>query len=94
MDERQRRRIFQWIKTLSNDRFWSWMNWLHSRAYAAAVKHYTEAAEIVLPPRYQKALHEKATEIREAWDGMKTVTLEETEGVEFERVMGLRTYER
>jgi len=88
MDERQKRRIFQWIKTLSNEKFWSWMNWVHSRAYAAAVQHYTEAAEIVLPPKLQKQLHEKAAEIREQWDGMRAVTLEETEGVEFERVMG------
>lgn len=64
------------------------MNWLHSRAYAAAVQHYTEAAEIVLPPRLQKQLHAKATEIRELWDGMKTVTMDETEGVEFSKVMG------
>ena len=88
MDERQRRRIFQWVKTLSNEKFWSWMNWLHSQAYAKEVKHYTEAAEIVLPPRLQKQLHDKARQIREEWDGMATITLDETEGVEFERVMG------
>jgi hypothetical protein len=87
MDERQQRLIFQWVKALSNDRFWSWMNWVHSRAYAAAVQHYTEAAEIVLPPRLQKQLHEKAREIRETWDGMKTISMEETEAVEFEKVM-------
>jgi len=88
MDERQKRRIFQWVKSLSNDRFWSWMNWVHSQAYAKAVQHYTEAAEIVLPPRLQKQLHEKATEIREIWDGMATVTLDDTTGQEFDRVMG------
>ncbi|GIQ67431.1 hypothetical protein DUZ99_02145 [Xylanibacillus composti] len=88
MDDRQRRRIFQRVKTFSNDKFWEWMNWLHSQAYAKAVQHYTEAAEIVLPPRYQKALHDKATEIREQWDGMSTVTLDGTTGTEFDRVMG------
>jgi len=87
MDDRQKRRIFQWIKTLTTERFWSWMNWVHSRAYAAAVQHYTEAAEIVLPPRLQKALHEKAREIREMWDGMRTISMDETEGIEFEKVM-------
>ncbi len=59
MDDRQKKRVFQWVKSLSNDRFWAWMNWVHSRAYAAAVQHYTEAgitifedefmAHIVLP---------------------------------------------
>ena len=87
MDERQKRRIFQWVKTLSNEKFWNWMNWVHSRAYAAAVQHYTEAAEIVLPPRLQKQLHEKAKEIRVTWDGMRRIDTEETEAVEFDRVM-------
>ena len=88
MDERQQRRIFQWVKSLSNEKFWSWMNWLHSQAYAKAVQHYTEAAEIVLPPRLQKQLHAKATEIRETWDGMATVTLDDTDGTEFDQVLG------
>ena len=87
MDDRQKRRIFQRVKAMTNDQFWAWMNWLHSQAYAKAVEHYTDAAEIVLPPRYQKALHEKATEIRETWDGMKTISMEETEAVEFDKVM-------
>jgi hypothetical protein len=87
MDERQKRKIFQWVKSLSNEKFWSWMNWVHSRAYAAAVQHYTEAAEIVLPPRLQKQLHEKARQIREEWDGMRTISMDETEGIEFEKVM-------
>lgn len=87
MDERQKRRVFQWVKSLSTEKFWTWMNYLHSKAYAKAVQHYTEAAEIVLPPKLQKQLHAKATEIRETWDGIREMTLEETEGVEFERVM-------
>jgi hypothetical protein len=93
MDDRQKRRIFQWVKSLSTERFWSWMNWLHSRAYAAAVRHYTEAAEIVLPPRLQKQLHAKAAEIRELWDGMKTITLDETEAEDFDKVLGRRETE-
>jgi len=56
MDDRQKRRTFQWVKSLSNEKFWTWMNWLHSQAYAKAVQHYTEAAEIVLPRRLQKQL--------------------------------------
>ena len=78
MDDRQKRRIFQWVKSLSTERFWSWMNWVHSRAYAAAVRHYTEATEIVLPPRLQKKLHAKAEEIRELWDGVFEVSTDIT----------------
>jgi len=88
LDDRQKRRAFQRIKAMTNDQFWQWMNWLHSQAYAKAVEHYTDAAEIVLPPRLQKQLHAKATEIRELWEGMATITLDDTTGQEFDRVMG------
>lgn len=43
----QKRRIFQRLKSLSNEKFWSAMNVLHTRAYAAAERHYQEAMEIV-----------------------------------------------
>lgn len=88
MDDRQKRRVFQRVKAMTNDGFWAWMNWLHSQAYAKAVQHYTEAAEIVLPPRLQEQLHDKATEIREVWDGIEAVTLDETTGDEFDKIMG------
>jgi len=88
MDDRQKRRIFQRVKAMTNDQFWAWMNWLHSQAYAKAVENNTDAAEIVLPPRLQKQLHAKATEIRELWDGMATITLDDTTGQEFDLVMG------
>lgn len=87
MNEIDKRKAFQRVKSMSNEQFWDWMNWMHSRAYAAAVKHYTESAEMVLPPRLQKQLHDKATEIRESWDGMKTVSMDKTEHMEFEKVM-------
>lgn len=73
-------------KTLSE--FKDRMNVLHTKAYAAAVRHYTEAAEIVLPPRYQKALHEKAAEIRETWDRMRTITVDVTEEEDFSKMFG------
>lgn len=88
MNDTQRRKAFQRIKSMTTDRFWSWMNWVHTKAYAAAVRHYTEAAEIVLPPRLQKQLHAKAAEIREEWDGMKTINLDETEAEDFDHVLG------
>jgi len=85
MTPAEKRRGFQWVKTLTTERFWSFMNFLHGKAYGAAVRHYSEAAEVVLPPRYQKLLHDKAKEIREKWDGMNEITLDETERMDFER---------
>jgi hypothetical protein len=58
------------------------MNFVHSRAYAKAEQHYQEAMDIVLQPKQKAAVVAKATEIRESWDGMATITLDETEGTE------------
>lgn len=86
MNDQQRRRAFQKIKSFTNDKFWSWMNWMHSRAYAKAEQHYQEAMSIVLQPKQAAAVTEKAKEIRESWDGMGTITLDETEGTEFQEM--------
>lgn len=82
MNEAQRRRAFQKIKSFNNAKFWDWMNVMHTRAYAKAEQHYQEAMDIVLQPKQKAAVIAKATEIREEWDGMATVTLSETEGTE------------
>lgn len=74
-NEQTKRQTFQQVKTWSNERFWNWMNQIHSEAYFKAVGHYREAAEVVLPPRLQKQLHDKAVEIREQWDGIATVNV-------------------
>ncbi|WP_339292709.1 hypothetical protein MKY48_08560 [Paenibacillus sp. FSL W8-0187] len=84
MDEQTRRRVFQKVKTFSNHKFWNWMNYMHSRAYAKAAQHYEEAMGIVLQPKQAAAVKSKATEIREKWDGMSTVTIDDTEGAEFQ----------
>lgn len=86
MDEPQRRRAFQKVKTYSNDKFWSWMNFIHSRAYAKAEQHYQEAMDIVLQPKQKAAVMAKAKEIREQWDGMTTITIDDTEGAELQSV--------
>ncbi|GIO33234.1 hypothetical protein J2TS6_43750 [Paenibacillus albilobatus] len=86
MTENQRRRAFQKVKTFSNDRFWSWMNYIHSRAYAKAAQHYEEAMSIVLQPKQAAAVKSKATEIREQWDGMVTITIEDTDGADLQSV--------
>lgn len=84
MTEEQRRRAFQKVKNYSNNKFWSWMNFIHSRAYAKTEQHYLEAMDIILQPKQKKAVMAKAKEIREQWDGMATVTLEDTEGAELQ----------
>lgn len=86
MNDQQRRKAFQWVKSLSNQKFWSWMNFVHSRAYAAAAQHYEEAMAIELQPKQAAAVKKKANEIRETWDGMATITIDETEGKEFQNV--------
>ncbi len=86
MDEQQRRKVFQWVKSLSNAKFWSWMNFVHSRAYAKAQQHYEEAMGIVLQPKQAAAVTAKAKEIRESWDGMADITIDETEGAEYKTV--------
>lgn len=86
MTEQERRRAFQKVKSMSNDKFWKWMNFIHSRAYAKAAQHYEEAMAIVLQPKQAAAVKAKAAEIREQWDGMATITMDETEGMELSKV--------
>lgn len=85
MDDDQKRRVFQKAKSLTTDKFWSWMNQLHTRAYALAIEHMTYAMSC--HPRISKPMinqvMEKADEIREQWDGLKAVTVDDTEGIEF-----------
>lgn len=79
MEKDQKRRFFQHIKQLTHEKFWSAMNILHTRAYAAAERHYGEAMDIVLTPKQKAAVIAKAIQIREEWDGMATVTTDDTE---------------
>jgi hypothetical protein len=89
MTDDQKRRYFQRFKSLTAKRFWQEMNELHTRAYAKAEQHYQESMSIVLQPKQAAAVIAKATEIREQWDGMATVTVDETEDAVFKpREMG------
>lgn len=74
-----KRRYFQKLKSLSYDAFWRQMNIMHTRAYVASMKHYSEAMDIVLTPKQKEQVIAKATEIRETWDGIATVTTESTD---------------
>ncbi|OAS21154.1 hypothetical protein [Paenibacillus oryzisoli] len=84
MDDNQKRRFFQKIKQLTHEKFWSVMNIYHTRAYAAAERHYGEAMDIVLTKKQKEAVVAKAIQIREEWDGMMTVTTDETENEIFD----------
>jgi len=86
MNEEQRRRAFQKIKSFSNKKFWAWMNFIHSRAYAKAEQHFTESMSIVLQPKQAAAVLAKVKEIREQWDGMDTITMDDTEAAELQSV--------
>ncbi|WP_044479246.1 hypothetical protein [Paenibacillus antibioticophila] len=48
MTEQERLRAFQKVESMSNEKFWDWMNFIHSRTYAKAAQHYEEAMAIVL----------------------------------------------
>ncbi|WP_059044000.1 hypothetical protein [Paenibacillus rubinfantis] len=86
MTEQERRRAFQKVKSMSNERFWNWMNFIHSRAYAKAAQHYEEAMAIELQPKQAAAVKAKALEIRETWDGMATITMGDTEAANLQSV--------
>lgn len=79
--DRERRRVFQLLKGWSNDRFWKWMSWLHSKAYDKAIKHMTEAMECtpgISAAKVQEVL-EKTKQIREEWDGLTEIKVEANE---------------
>lgn len=89
MKEIDRRKAFQRVKGMTTQQFWEWMNWLHSKAYAKGVQHMEEAMSC--HPRISQTMVsevlEKAEEIRTSWDGMNTVTIEQTEDVDFSQVI-------
>lgn len=78
-------RMFQKMKGMSNMQFWHAMNNLHTKAYAMGMNHMKEA--MGCHPRISKPMieqvYKKAEEIREQWDGLKLITVEDTEDVEF-----------
>ena len=79
MNREEKRRIFEKLKKLNANQFWRQMNVLHTRAYAAAQRHSGEAMDIVLQPKQKAAVIAKASEIRELWDGMRSVNTDLTE---------------
>lgn len=85
MDEREKRRQFQKVKSFSTATFWNWMNDTHTRAYAKAIGHMREAMSC--NQRISKSMIDevltKAEEIREKWDGMTVITVDDTEAVQF-----------
>lgn len=78
MNREQKRKKHKQLKNLSTKEFWEAQNVLHTKAYAAAQRHYHEAMDVVLTKKQKDAVIEQATKIRELWDGMLTVTTDET----------------
>lgn len=78
MNREQKRKKHKQLKNLSTKEFWQAQNVLHTKAYAAAQRHYHEAMDVVLTPKQKAAVVAQAKKIRELWDGMLTVTTDET----------------
>ena len=80
MNEIQRRKTFQRVKSLTHEQFWQWMNEIHSQAYFLGQKHVREAMSC--QPRISTSMIEqvmaKADEIRESWDGIPMLDVKET----------------
>lgn len=89
-DNEKFRRFFQRLKSCTNERARNVMNILHSRAYGKAQEHYGLAMDICLTPKQKAAVEAKAAEIREMWDGMHTITIDDTESAEFFPVGGAK----
>lgn len=65
-----RRRLFQRIKSMTNQQFDLLMNNLFDEYYECAAEHYREAMGIELEPKQRERVEVKAREIKELWDGI------------------------
>lgn len=84
MNRDEKRESFKKLKAMKPAEFWSAMNVLHTRAYAAAERHFGEAMDIVLQPKQKAAVVAKAEQIRVLWDGMRTLDTDQTEAELFQ----------
>lgn len=73
-----KRRHFQRVKSLSQEKFERYMNLVLSRAYTKCEQHYEEALFICLTPKQRTAVQEKVEQIRVDWDGITVLDLEES----------------
>lgn len=72
MNERKGKRYFQRIKGLTYEKFMRVQNILLTRAYEIAERHYKEAMEIELEPRFRKRVLARVESIRQDWDNINT----------------------
>lgn len=81
MDPIAKRKMRQRLQRATEEQFWNDMNIIHTQAYEMAIKHMTEAMACIpgITKKQQEAVTAKAEEIRETWDGLKTITIEDTE---------------
>lgn len=88
MNREQRRNVQKTMKSMKNKDFWAEMNIIHTKAYNLAESHYSEAMDIVLQPKQKAAVIAKANEIRELWDGLNTITVDDAKLVDESQVYG------
>lgn len=78
MNREQLRDELKRMKKMDLAQFRREMNTIHTRAYELAQKHYHEAMYICLTPKQQQEVIAKAGQIREEWDHIREITVEDT----------------
>jgi hypothetical protein len=91
MNREEKRKMHKQLKSMSIDQFFSAMNVFHTKAYAAATRHYHQAIRELLTPEMMAAVIKRANEIRIS-EGMVTIDTNQTEVEIFypEEVEGLQ----
>lgn len=81
MNPIMKRKIRQRMQQATDEKFWSMMNIIHSQAYELGQKHLREAMECTtgISKKQVQSVIAKAEEIREQWDGLTTITVDDTE---------------
>jgi hypothetical protein len=81
MDPIAKRKMRQRMQRATDEQFWHGMNIIHTQAYDLAIKHMTEAMACIpgITKKQQAAAVTKADEIRVQWDGLESITIEDTE---------------
>jgi hypothetical protein len=90
--ETEKRRAFQEIKSMSLETFWAWFGIMTTRAYVQGVKHVEYAMSVndkIYRPTVEQVL-DKTAEIRELWEGIQTLTVDEEEKKELDRILSRR----
>jgi hypothetical protein len=88
----EKRKVFQQIKSMSAESFWSWFGVMTTRAYVQGIKHTEDAMSThkrISRPMIDQVL-DKVSEVRELWDGIHTMTIDTEEQKEIDRILTRR----